>query len=368
MRKLKYIFLGILLFSYSSLFSFSTEALIKEAKSLRIANLPYWSKLLHYENNKSIINNQEFFLSKDGKTDLEDELVQTIQYFQDDSKYICKYPARYKWLNSKLDLNITNKNCHELDDFLKPAFKNISIVFTTERYNSPASVFGHTFIKLESNTIPYVIDYTAKVPDRINSFMYAYNGLTGKYKSKYKLMSFFYKDYEYRNSEFRDLMNFNLEFNEDEINNILLHLFEIKNTDQDYYFISRNCSSELIKLLDMGSYNTQLSNDLDLVTLPIDIVYILKKHNLVREISTQISKLKLFYKYIDKLPAIEIKILEDIVSHRLGVKKFYEMKGLSNSSKEIIILAAIEYIEIQSTMDEELNSKYLYSINANSRC
>ncbi len=74
MRKFKAKFLFILLFLFTSLVASVKADFVSKAMNLDLANQPYWSKLLHYENNKSIINNQKFFVSKNGKTDLEDEL------------------------------------------------------------------------------------------------------------------------------------------------------------------------------------------------------------------------------------------------------------------------------------------------------
>ena len=51
---------------------------------------PYWLKLLHYENGKSIINDKKFFLSKEGMTNPKKELEATLKAFED-TQQICKY-------------------------------------------------------------------------------------------------------------------------------------------------------------------------------------------------------------------------------------------------------------------------------------
>ena len=103
---------------------------VSKAKNLDLANKPYWSKLLHYENNRSIINEDEFFLSPNGETDLEEELTYTIKYFLNDNNSTCRYPARYKWINTKLNMNLKRSTCRELEKFLEPEFQKISVVFT----------------------------------------------------------------------------------------------------------------------------------------------------------------------------------------------------------------------------------------------
>jgi hypothetical protein len=359
MKYIKYSFFILLLFSTSS---FATRiSPLETATKLQLSTHPYWLKLLHYEDGKSIVNNQEFFLSKNGKTNAKEELKETIKHFINTPDTICKYPARYKWLTGKLQFNFKKNSCKELDEFLKPNFHTLNVVFTSERYNSPASVFGHTFIMLETNSIPYAINYAAKVPDGDSGFKYAYRGITGKYTSRYRLLPYSLKEHEYRSREFRDLLNFHIDLTKDEIENIMFFLFEIQNTMQDYYFMSRNCSSELLKLLNLARENLDLTKELSSMVIPIDAVYILQKNNLVKNISNKTSKLKQFYNYIEKLDNSQRDVLFEIINHKRSIKSFDEELRLSKKSKSIIILAAISYIEILSTTSK-IDDKYIYPL------
>ncbi|MEA2100135.1 MAG: DUF4105 domain-containing protein [Campylobacterota bacterium] len=336
----------------SSLLFFTLEAnepsCLKKALAKNLDKDDYWLKLLHFKDNKSVINNREFFLSPKGITDAKSELIETLKRFKTTPNLICKYPARYKWLNSKLKLDIKNQECKKLKEFLKPNFKKIIIVFTSERYDSPASVFGHTMMKIESDEIPYVINYAARIPDETNSFYYVYNGFSGGFKSRYRLVPFSIKDYEYRSGEFRDLIEFSLDLDKDEVENIMLHFYEIKDTNEDYYFLSHNCSSELIKLIDIAKYDSELSKDFNTIVIPIDIIYILQKHRYIDQITNQDSKLKQFYKIINKLSIDEKEILSEIVNNNYSVNRFANDKSLSEQSKHLIILSAIKYFEIKS--------------------
>jgi len=319
----------------------------------------YWLKLLHFQNNKSTINNHNFFISSDGDINSTSELIQTIKIFKSEPNTICKYPARYKWLDSKLNLTLKKQNCLELDEFLKPNFKKLKIVFTSERYDSPASVFGHTMLKIESDEIPYVINYAAKIPNGTNSLNYIYNGLSGKFKSRYRLMPFSLKDYEYRSGEFRDLIEFSLNLNSDEIENIMLHFYEIKDTNENYYFLSHNCSSELIKLIDIAKYGSKLSKDFTHIVIPIDIIYNLEKYKYIESITNQNSKLKQFYEIISKLNVEEKKLLFKLVNSNYSVNKFAKENHFSKEKKALIVLAGVRYFEIKSTKNT-LDKKSLY--------
>ena len=345
----------ILLFSVLPLFS--NQSIIDKALKLNLDQNRYWLQLLHFENGASTINNKAFFLSKSGKRDAKNELIATLQAFESNNDTICRYPARYKWLNSKLFLHIKQPKCKALHKFLEPHYKSISVIFTSERYNSAASVFGHTFLKLNTDTIPYAINYSASVPDKENQFMYAFKGISGKYKSRYTLLTYSMKDYEYRSKEFRDLVEFKLNLNADEIENIMLHLYEIKDTNQNYYFMSRNCSSELIKLLDLAKENLGLTQRLQTPAIPIDIIYILQKYNLVDRITIKKSKLKQFYLYIGKLSKKEKFFLLQIIKNKISVDTFDKTSNLSIKRKSLVIISAIKYMEIISA-EGKFTTKY----------
>ena len=319
----------------------------------------YWLKLLHFKDKKSTINTKEFFLSPKGNINPKKELIATITKFIINPNLICKYPARYKWLNKQINLNIKNQECKRLKKFLKPNFKNLSIVFTSQRYDSPASVFGHTMIKVETDDIPYVIDYTAKIARKTDLISYIYKGLSGKFYSNYRIMPYTIKDNEYRAGEFRDLLNFSLNLTKDEINNIMLHLYEIKKTKEEYFFLNHNCSSEVIKLIDIAKYDSKLNDKLKRLVIPIDIIYILKNNNYIEKITIQNSKLKQFYNSINRFNDKEKDILFKIIDHNYSINRFERENIVPQRSKYLIILAAIDYFEIKSIKDT-LNSKDKY--------
>jgi len=329
---------------------------VSKAKNLDLANKPYWSKLLHYENNHSIINEDEFFLSKNAKSDLEDELNKTIEFFLNDSNSTCRYPARYKWINSHLSMNLERSTCRELEKFLEPEFKKISVVFTAERYNSPSSVFGHTFLKIDTKYIPYAINYAATIPNGTNPVSYFFKGASGGFSSHYELLTYNIKDFEYTKEEFRDLISYEINYTKDEVQNIMLHMYEIKDVNEDYYFMSRNCSSELLKLVDMGRYDSVIYKELDNVTIPIDVVYILQDNNLLDKIGITYSKLKLFNEHVQELSVDEKKILKQIIDRKISTDDI-DKSDFSKKSKNRIVLAAISYIQM-NLMSKKIGHKY----------
>ena len=332
---------------------------INQALKIGLDKDSYWLKLLHFENKKSTIIDKSFFLSSDGDIDAKSELIQTIKIFQSKPTTICRYPARYRWLNKRLNLNIKNQNCIELKKFLKPNFKKVKVIFTSERYDSPASIFGHTMMKIESDEIPYAINYAAKIPDKTDSISYIYKGLRGKFESGYSFTPFSLKDYEYRLGEFRDLIEFSLNLTSDEINNMMLHFYEIKDYKEDYYFLSHNCGSELIKLIDIAKYDSDISTKLQKIVIPINTIYLLEKHNYISSILKEESKLKQFYKIVSELNGDEKKLLFKIINNKYPIYKFSNSKDITDDIKDKIILASVKYFEIHS-IKNSLKKRFIY--------
>ena len=262
------------------LFILLISCTISKASLISLALDPYWIKITSYET--------------DSKSSFE-RLENTLKQFRNDKQSICKYPLRYKWLNQKLHLNYKKPICKDLNLFLKYKSKKASITFTSQRFDSPASVFGHTFLKLYTTPFAYIVNYTADVKDKENQILYAYRGLTGKYKSKYRIQPYTLREYIYMNEEFRDLLEFELKLNEDELENIIFYLYEVRNKKWNYYFLQKNCSSELLKLIEIANPKFNFRKELNFVVLPMQIISILKKNNLIGTISKKISKLKLFY-------------------------------------------------------------------------
>jgi hypothetical protein len=133
---------------------------------------------LHYKRGpfgtRSLIDDEDFFLSREGKYNPEAELNATIRAFfqeaDDQTKPpVCKYIARYTWIKEQLELDSSQlpvpecKQFTELVSQIKP--ESVSLIFPTTHINSPASMFGHTLLIVEtaskSKLLAYAISYAA---------------------------------------------------------------------------------------------------------------------------------------------------------------------------------------------------------------
>ncbi|MCB0370155.1 MAG: DUF4105 domain-containing protein, partial [Bdellovibrionales bacterium] len=221
---------------------------------------PQWLKLGHYHQSSeghylSKIQGN-FFISPDGNTNPLSELIVTIETFINNPMSQCKYPARFKWLKQKLQIDQESYHCSELASWKKKlGAKEIYIVFAAGDLNNPGSSFGHTFIRLHNpNSSSELLDYGvnfAAYTENDSGALYALKGLFGFYKGSYSMLPYHQKIREYTNLEGRDLWEYKLDLSPDEVDFIIDHLLELDGSYSYYYFSDENCSYQILELLNI---------------------------------------------------------------------------------------------------------------------
>ncbi|WP_228156394.1 Lnb N-terminal periplasmic domain-containing protein [Arcobacter caeni] len=356
-RKSKY-FLLTFLFSTLCFSSSTTDSFIEQTK---LYENPYWSKLLHYTNGKSEIDSDNFFISKDGKTDLKKELFETINSLENaQNNVLCRFPLRVKWLKENipsLEKDIVTYPCTELDEYISSVdAKYVTMVFPTAHINSPASMYGHTFLRVSSNEdtplISNAINFAAKTDDT-NGFIFAYKGLFGEYEGRYSILPYYEKIKEYNNLEQRDIWEYDLDLTQEQIDRLVLHAFELKDSYSDYFFFKENCSYNILWLLEVAR------NDLDLVsyftfkTVPLDSIKILKSYNLIKD-----SKFR--YSNMGKMKNILEKKIEDKEYLKTFVNENEPLNdSLSTDDKISYLDFKILYLQYQRANNEYDKKEYL---------
>ncbi|PZP13903.1 MAG: hypothetical protein DI602_05255 [Aliarcobacter butzleri] len=281
-RGIKYFILISLFFSASN--SLELKNYIEEHK---LYENSYWAKLLHYRGGISEIDSTNFFISNNGKEDLKEELFETINSLETGTNNVlCRFPLRVEWLKENiptLEEKIVPYSCEELDKFLELTnAKYVTMVFPTAHINSPASMYGHTFLKVgsdkETPLISNAINYAAKTDEK-NGLIFAYNGLFGGYEGRYSIMPYYEKIKEYNNLEQRDVWEYDLNLSQEEINKLVLHTWELKDSYADYYFFKENCSYNVLWLLEIARPSLDLVSYFDFKAIPLDTIKILTKYD-----------------------------------------------------------------------------------------
>jgi Domain of unknown function (DUF4105) len=251
-----------------------------------------WRKLGHYRsslfaNDASEVDGKEFFLSPNGKRDRHAELRATLEAFflpvifgHEDQHAICRFPARFEWLDEELALShlLKKPTCPKLEKYLSDADADqLVYVYTSNYLMNPASMFGHTFLRVTrkeksvSRDRDSTVEFTA-ITDTKNPLFYAFKGLVGLFPGKFELKSFADKLIEYSDIEQRDLWEYQLDLRPHEVRMFMLHVWELQPTHIDYTYLHGNCSYHLLGAIEAAAPRLDLIDRLKTTVFPIDTV------------------------------------------------------------------------------------------------
>ena len=331
------------------------SVVLSQAEQLQLAEHEIWYALLHYK--REILSQQfisqaddeNFFLSENGKTDAHAELVADIKAFfrGPESRHAqCLFPARWWWLKQQLNISDDNDvSCPLLEAFqLKVSHDRLSLVFPTMYLNNPGSIFGHTFLRFdgrdESVLLSQTLNYAARVKRSDDLVSYVAKGLFGGYSGIFKSKPYYRMVQEYSNIENRDIWEYQLDLSAEEMEQLVRHVWEVKGIDFDYYFFRENCAYRLLALLDVVRPGMQLTGEGDFLfyALPVDTVRKLDDKNLIRSrffraaLSTKIDDY--FIDEKKKNTAIVATLLSDkTAADKENIDK--ALQGLSSDTEKI---------------------------------
>lgn len=266
-----------------------------QAHRLKLANDAQWLSLLHYARYplagqlKSQADDPGFFNAPSGATDPAAELDATLARFFDATPIPpvkqaaqCRFAARYRWLKSKLQFDpqlLPEQDCPRLKEWLSALNpESATLIFPSAHINSPASMFGHTLLRIDAKgqsektrLLAYTINYAANANPG-DGLTFAFKGLTGLYPGVMSNSPYYVKVREYTDMESRDIWEYRLTLTPAEIDQLLRHAWEISATHFDYWFFDENCSYLLLTLLDVGRPGLNLAQQFGVNVIPVDTV------------------------------------------------------------------------------------------------
>jgi hypothetical protein len=226
-----------------------------------------WLRLLHYQ--KSLtgawINDAgpQFFITEAGSQNPQAELEASIaELKRAGSDFHCKFPARAILLYRRdRTLPIRTGSCPEWEGFRNRLnATGASLVFSSYYLNNPASAFGHSFLRVHrgrrageaqkpAELLDTGIGYAATVTTS-NAIAYAFYGIFGLFRGDYTALPYYYKVREYADAENRDLWSYELALSHSELELLVAHLWELDRAERRYYYFSKNCSYEILAILE----------------------------------------------------------------------------------------------------------------------
>ena len=339
--------------------------LIARAKQEKLAEQREWHVLMHYTPRTigsgfiSLADDDDFFLNENGKTDPAAELESTlISFFQSepsgDESTQCRFPARYSWLKKSLGIDtsrLPQPHCKTLEIWLRNlSVDGVTLVFPVAYLNNPASMFGHTFLRLDSysersatDLLAWTVNFAARTEEN-QGLGYAVKGLSGGYQGTFTLEKYFFRVKEYGDLENRDLWEYQLNFTKDELIKLQLHLWELLPVDFDYYFLDENCSFQLLSLLEAARPEMKLSEQFSLDVIPSDTVRaVIAESGLLKKAVYRPSGRKILLSRADQLDSQNQELAKALALNEIQVDD-PALNALGEHKRAQVLELASEYI------------------------
>jgi hypothetical protein len=355
-----------------------------------LAKSPKWRRLLHYKKAylsqwKSEADGKAFFFHADGKRNPALELEASLQALRApfeaskaEEHALCRFPARRRWFVAQglLPAEAASVTCPRFDQFRRVVDgEKVSLVFSSYYLNNPSSAFGHTFLRIHrkesqkmgknAELLDSGVNYAAHTTTT-NAMLYGIYGLLGVFQGYYAKLPYYYKVREYADFESRDLWSFGLNLSQAQVDEMVEHLWELGQTNFDYFFLDENCSYHLLSLLEVLNPEWDFtSKQATLFVIPAETVKTLARTpGLLGEISFRPSSRRVFETTYADLSASEREDFFKIIDARdPGVLP----AGRDNETRRRVFDAAIDYWdfkEAKAILNEEkaamdLKQRYL---------
>ncbi|BAU48780.1 membrane protein [Sulfurifustis variabilis] len=308
------------------------EELVRQATAKRLSQRVEWHNLLHYKRYawrpgiRSLADDARFFNAPNGKHDPEAELIATLEAFFSDRAETdreqnpqCAFIARYQWLKQELHFDparLPERECLRFNRWragLNP--HAITLVFPSAYLNNPASAYGHTLLRVDAadqddrtRLLAYAINYAAAT-DEDNGLIFAVRGLFGGYPGLFAIAPYYVKVSEYNDLENRDIWEYRLDFTPEEIDRLLMHVWELGPVRFDYYFFDENCSYHLLSLFEVARPTLRLTDRFRAWAIPADTVRaVVEEEGLVRDVTYRAARATVLREWQKRLPGEDVEL------------------------------------------------------------
>jgi len=271
MAQLQVALLSFFLFFSSLSYGFEIQSglSVDDSKVLEVSQSKAWHKLMHYRRSmwgtlRSDVDGKGYFFAEDGFRNPVSELRASLKALFENPivgklkmPFRCSFPERTRFLVESFQLPAFRDSCETLDRFMEQFHnpQSVSIVFSSAYPNNPASMFGHTFLKINSARNTDLLDtglnFAAQVADDEGGLAFIWLGTTGGYAGQWSSQPYYAKVREYSNFESRDLWEYKLSLSVQETRKLLHHIWELEvNSYFDYFFFDENCSYQILAALE----------------------------------------------------------------------------------------------------------------------
>ena len=268
---------------------------------------PTWAALLHVERGEPQLRDGHFILSL-REFSLRQELLDTVAalYGPEGDAGICRFPARYTWLQQQAGLPQRSlAHCSQLQELLERApAQQISVVFASENLAQPSSMMGHLFLKTrgvnaQGNTVEHALTFFTDAASLNLPKLFFDSMVIGK-KGYFTLEPYQDTIRAYVIGEQRSLWEYQLQLNDGERRLLMLHVHELRQADITYFFQRYNCAT-LVKHL-LAVVKPQMLDKVDWWTTPKFVIQQAQAQGMVAAVNVKTPSRWLVRNLLVELP------------------------------------------------------------------
>jgi hypothetical protein len=235
--------------------------------------------------------------------------------------------------------------CPDLEQFQhRLSATSLSVVFVSHYLNNPSSAFGHTMLYLGSDSernamlADYSVSFEADT-EGMTPGQYLPRGLFGKLVAAYRVAPLHERVRKYERQEQRDLWLFPLMVSQGEIDQLVRHLWELRNVTFRYGFFGGNCAQKILGIVHAVAPKYGLLPFSDLAVLPSEVSRrLVERIGLAGEPMQRPSLWGQYSRQVSRLSAEERGDLAEMVASRRVVD------GVSPAT----LMAALVWSEIET--------------------
>ncbi|HYX35511.1 MAG TPA: DUF4105 domain-containing protein [Oligoflexus sp.] len=338
----------------------------EQAHKLALADDEVWQRLLFYERHSlvrgphGLVDDPLFYLARDGKSNASAELAATLEAFfqlqtatEPDQHALCRFPARRSYLEQKMEglaTSLPKVSCPRFETWWKDRhYESVSLVFSSFYPDNPASMFGHIFLRLHrsqrgasSDLLDDSINFAA-FTNTNNPLLYNIKGVSGYFPGRFSLMPYYMKIQEYNNLESRDLWEYPLKASKEQLQRILLSLWEFGPHFANYYYFDDNCSYVMLMLMETGDVSWNLTGQNRVWSTPSSsLKAVVDQPGFILETRFRPSALSRYQERYDQLSGSE--------KHRFAQLIDPKKSGEKRETSVRVLDSVLEYIDFQEKL------------------
>jgi hypothetical protein len=330
------------------------------AREKGLARERTWEVLLHYKSHgsgvRSLVDDPRFFNASNGRRNPEAELDATLaSFFQTEVKEEeehprCKFIARYTWLREQLAIDenrLPKADCVKFEKALSVVNpRSLVLVFPSAMLNGPSSMFGHTLLRIntvyESDLLSHAVNYAA-ITGQNPGALYPLKGIFGFYHGRYSNLPYYEKVQEYNDLEHRDIWEYHLNLTTEEVYRSFLHIWEMKDFYEYYYFFDQNCSFNLLFLIESGRPSLRLTDAFygkyRFWVIPVDTVRAAQKYGIIDHVTYRPSQATKILRIASDMDDGLVKMTYDIVDAKRSPESVLATGLTSTEKREVLDLS-----------------------------